>query len=56
MDCSVGMAQMHLGAPHCDPPVNSLITSYNPWKVDREAAGLLGLDWNNIAHFLAGFK
>ena len=56
MDCSIGMAEFHLGGPQCDPPIKRIIAGYNPWKVDREAAGLLGLDWNNIGHIAAGFR
>ena len=56
MDCSIGMADFHLGGPQCDPPVNKIIAGYNPWEVDREAAGLLGLNWKNIEHITAGFK
>jgi uncharacterized protein (DUF362 family) len=56
MDCSIGMAEFHLGGPQCNPPVKRILAGYNPWKVDREAAGLLGLDWNNIGHIAAGFR
>ena len=55
MDGSIGMAEFHLGGPHCDPPVNKIIAGYNPWQVDREAAELLGLDWRKIGHIAAGF-
>jgi hypothetical protein len=56
MDCSIGMAEFHLGGPQCDPPIKKIIAGYNPWKVDRKAAGLLGLDWKNIGHIAAGFS
>ncbi len=56
MDCSVGMAQYHLGGPHCDPPVNKIVAAYDPWEMDRTAAGLLGLDWRRIAHVAAGSR
>jgi uncharacterized protein (DUF362 family) len=56
MDCSIGMAKFHLGGPQCDPPIKKIIAGFNPWKVDREAAGLLGLDWNNIGYIAAGFS
>jgi len=55
LDASVGMAEYHLGGPHCQPPVNKIIAGYNPWEVDREAAGLLGLDWRDIEHIAIGF-
>lgn len=54
MDCSVGMAEYHLGGPHCDPPVKKIIAGYDPWQVDREAAGLLGLEWRRIEHIAVG--
>lgn len=56
MDASVGMAHYHLGGLHCDPPVAKIVAGYNPWEVDREAAGLLGLDWRAIEHIRAGFE
>jgi len=56
MDCSIGMAEFHLGGAHCDPPVKKIIAGYNPWKVDRKASELLGLDWRSIGHIAAGFK
>lgn len=54
MDCSKGMAQFHLGGAECDPHVKKIIAGYNPWEVDREAAKLLGLDWNQIRHIAVG--
>lgn len=56
MDCSIGMAEFHLGGPRCDPPLNNLIVGENPWEVDREGAGLLGLNWETIPHIAAGFQ
>lgn len=56
MDCSIGMAEFHLGGAHCKPPVEKIIAGINPWEVDREAAGLLGLDWEKIPHVRAGFE
>jgi uncharacterized protein (DUF362 family) len=56
MDCSIGMAESHLGGAQCDPHVNRIIVGYNPWEVDREAAGLLGLNWKDIGHIAAGFR
>ncbi len=56
MDCSIGMAEFHLGGAKCDPPVNKIIAGYNPWEVDRVAAGLLGLRWKNVGHISAGFR
>ena len=56
MDCSIGMAEFHLGGAQCDPPINRIIAGYNPWEVDREAAGLLRLNWENIGHIAAGIR
>jgi len=50
MDCSVGMAEFHLGGPECNPHVKKIIAGYDPWQVDRKGAELLGLDWQNIGH------
>jgi len=56
MDCSVGMVEHHLYGPHCDPPVNKILAGFDPWEVDREAAGLLGLNWKDIRHIAVGAK
>ena len=50
MDATVGMPDFHLGGPQCDPPVGKLIAGFDPVKVDRRSAELLGLDWRKIAH------
>jgi uncharacterized protein (DUF362 family) len=50
MDCSIGMAEYHLGGPRCSPPVGRIIAGYNPWEVDRKACDFLGLDWRTIKH------
>ena len=50
MDASVGMAEYHLGGPTVDPPLGKLMAGLDPWAVDREAAELLGLDWQDIEH------
>ncbi len=54
MDCSIGLAEFHLGGAECNPHVKRIIAGYSPWEVDREAAQLLGLDWNTIGHIAAG--
>lgn len=54
MDASIGMAEYHLGGPRCDPPVAKIVAGCDPWAVDREAAGLLKIDWQSIAHVSAG--
>ncbi|MCP3891334.1 MAG: DUF362 domain-containing protein [Desulfobulbaceae bacterium] len=56
MDCTVGMAEFHLGGAHCDPPVNIITAGYNPWEVDRNAAELLGLDWRNVKHVAVTYE
>jgi uncharacterized protein (DUF362 family) len=50
VDASVGMADSHLGGRQCDPPVKKLIAGFDPVAVDRAAAGLLGLNWQDIGH------
>jgi len=50
MDCSIGMAEYHLGGPRCTPPVGKIIAGYNPWTVDQKACELLGLNWPEITH------
>lgn len=56
MDCTVGMAEFHLGGAHCNPPVNKIIAGYNPYEVDQYACKLLGLDWQTIKHIAVGFE
>lgn len=50
MDASLGLADYHLGGPHCNPPIGKIIAGSDPVEVDREAARLLGLDWKKIGH------
>ena len=50
LDASVGLADFHLGGAHCSPPVKKIVAGYDPVEVDREAAKLLGLKWQKIAH------
>jgi uncharacterized protein (DUF362 family) len=50
MDASVGLAESHLGGPKCDPPIGKILAGYDPLELDRQAAGLLGLDWHDIGH------
>ena len=53
MDASMGLADFHLGGRCCSPPVNKIIAGFNPLAVDRCAAELLGLDWQQIPHLSA---
>jgi len=50
MDATVGMADFHLGGPHSDPPLNRIIAGFDPVKIDRRGAELLGLRWQGIGH------
>lgn len=50
MDASIGLARYHLGGPPCDPPVNRLLAGFDALALDRQAAGLLGMDWRAIPH------
>jgi len=50
MDATVGMPDYHLGGARCDPPVNKLVAGFDPYRVDRRSAELLGLRWQRIVH------
>jgi len=50
MDATMGLAEYHLGGPHCKPPVNRIIAGFDARTVDRKAAELLGMDWKTIGH------
>lgn len=52
MDATVGLADYHLGGACCQPLVNRLLAGLDAKAVDREAAGMLGLDWQNIDHLI----
>ena len=56
MDCSVGMAEYHLGGPYCNPPVGKIIAGYNPWSIDKKACEFLGLNWSAIDHVAFGIQ
>lgn len=52
MDATVGLKDFHLGGPTLEPPANCLLAGWNARELDREAAGLLGLDWRSIPHLV----
>lgn len=52
LDASVGLAEYHLGGPVCDPPVGKLVAGFNGLDVDRAAAGLLGINPDDIPHLV----
>lgn len=54
MDCSIGLAEYHLGGPHCTPPVGKILAGYDPWLVDKKACSLLGIDWSTVDHIAEG--
>jgi uncharacterized protein (DUF362 family) len=54
MDASQGLAAHHLGGPTCRPPVKRILAGFDPWTLDRHAAGLLGRDWRTIPHLSVG--
>ena len=56
MDASVGLAEYHLGGRQCTPPANKIIAGFNPVEVDRKAAGLLKLNWEEIQHLSRPLK
>jgi uncharacterized protein (DUF362 family) len=50
MDATLGLADFHLGGACCEPPLNRILAGADARAVDREAAGLLGMDWRDIGH------
>jgi uncharacterized protein (DUF362 family) len=54
MDATIGLADYHLGGRHCDPPVGKLLAGFDPYALDREAARLLGIDWQSVGHLRNG--
>lgn len=50
LDASLGLRDYHLGGPCCEPPVGLLLAGADPYAVDREACGLLGIDWRDVGH------
>ena len=50
MDATVGLPDFHLGGATCDPPVNLILAGADARALDREAAGLLGIDWRGVGH------
>jgi uncharacterized protein (DUF362 family) len=52
MDATLGLADYHLGGPCCQPPVNRILAGRDGRDLDRQAAGLLGMDWRNIGHLV----
>lgn len=52
MDATIGLADYHLGGACCQPPVNRILAGFDAQAVDREAAGMLGLNWQDIGHLV----
>jgi uncharacterized protein (DUF362 family) len=50
MDATIGLVAYHLGGACCQPPTNRLLAGIEARDVDREASGLLGLDWRTVGH------
>lgn len=50
MDATIGLADYHLGGAWCDPPVSRIVAGADARAVDREAAGLLHIDWRDVGH------
>lgn len=50
MDATIGLAAFHLGGPACQPPVNRILAGSDAAELDREAAGLIGIDWRTVGH------
>lgn len=56
LDASIGLADFHLGGRQCSPPPNKLVAGYDPVEVDREAARILGFDWQTIPHLAVTYN
>jgi uncharacterized protein (DUF362 family) len=50
MDATIGLADYHLGGSRCNPPINRILAGNDARALDREAAGLLGLRWEDIPY------
>ena len=50
MDATVGMADYHLGGATCEPPIGKILAGTDSLALDQKAAGLLGLNWQDIGH------
>ncbi|WP_027180172.1 DUF362 domain-containing protein [Maridesulfovibrio bastinii] len=50
MDASVGLADYHLGGARCNPSPELILAGFNPKELDRRAAEILGLNWQEIGH------
>ncbi len=50
LDATAGLPDFHLGGAVCRPPVNRILAGGDALAVDREAAGLLGIDWRSVGH------
>ncbi len=53
MDATIGLSEYHLGGNHCDPPVNKILAGFDALELDRKAARILGLKWQDIGHLKA---
>lgn len=50
IDATIGMAEAHLWGPHCEPPPNMLLASFDPVAADAYGTSILGRDWRRIGH------
>ncbi len=50
MDATVGLIDYHLGGACCDPPANRILASRDARALDRAAAELLGINWQDVGH------
>lgn len=50
MDATVGLADFHLGGACCNPPANRILASGDARALDRAAADLLGINWQDVGH------
>ncbi len=50
MDATIGLVDYHLGGARCDPPTNRILASKDGRALDRVAAELLGIPWQEVGH------
>jgi len=50
LDATIGMQEAHLWGPTCSPPPNRLAAGCDPVALDAFGTGLLGRDWQAVAH------
>ncbi len=50
LDATVGMPEGHLGGSPSNPPINRILTSFDPVALDAAGSSLLDIDWRKVGH------